>query len=139
MAGRVERSRQTRKYTKEEKDAYRALEKCLKEGKIRAIGVSNYHVRHLEELLSYCEIKPSVNQIEAHPMWPQEDLIEFCESKGIAVVKYSPFGGGGAPLLDGVRFRERKGKKEEVEEEARNENRRPTSRTTRRGNRPKFS
>jgi len=82
------------------KDAYRALEKCLKEGKIRAIGVSNYHVRHLEELLSYCEIKPSVNQIEAHPMWPQEDLIEFCESKGIAVVKYSPFGGGGAPLLD---------------------------------------
>ena len=82
------------------KNAYRGLEKCLKEGKIRAIGVSNYHVRHLEELLTYCEIPPSVNQIEAHPMWPQEELIDFCENKGITVVKYSPFGGGGAPLLD---------------------------------------
>ena len=82
------------------KNAYRGLEKCLKEGKVRAIGVSNYHVRHLEELLTYCEIPPSVNQIEAHPMWPQEELIDFCENKGITVVKYSPFGGGGAPLLD---------------------------------------
>lgn len=93
------------------KDAYRGLEKCLKEGKVRAIGVSNYHVGHLEELLSYCEIKPSVNQIEVHPMWPQEELIDFCEQNGITVVKYSPFGGGGAPLLDEafVSMREKEG------------------------------
>ena len=62
---------------------------------IRALKVSNYHVRHLEELLTYCEIPPSVNQIEAHPMWPQEELIDFCENKGITVVKYSPFSGVG--------------------------------------------
>jgi diketogulonate reductase-like aldo/keto reductase len=70
--------------------SWRALERIIGEGRCRAIGVSNYMVRHLEELLSHATIPPAVNQIELHPWCQQRDVVAFCEAHGIAVTAYSP-------------------------------------------------
>jgi len=72
------------------KDTWRAMERILKEGKARAIGVSNYMVPHLEELLASCDVVPAVNQFELSPFLYQKGLIEFCRKQGIAVEAYSP-------------------------------------------------
>jgi diketogulonate reductase-like aldo/keto reductase len=70
--------------------SWRALERIISEGRCRAIGVSNYTVHHLEELLSRAKTPPAVNQIEVHPWCQQRDVVAFCEAHGIAVVAYSP-------------------------------------------------
>jgi diketogulonate reductase-like aldo/keto reductase len=75
-------------------DSWRIMEEYYKKGKIRAIGVSNFHKNHLEDLLSIAEIVPAVNQIEAHPHLTQQPLIEYCNNKGIAIEAWSPLGGG---------------------------------------------
>lgn len=71
-------------------DSWRALERLHAEGRVRAIGVSNFLVPHLEELLAHASISPSVNQIEVHPFHQQRETRAFCEAKGIAVEAYSP-------------------------------------------------
>jgi diketogulonate reductase-like aldo/keto reductase len=71
-------------------DSWKALEKLHKDSRARSIGVSNYTVRHLRELLDTCEIPPAVNQVEFHPWLYQKDLLEFCKANGIALVAYSP-------------------------------------------------
>ena len=71
-------------------DSWRALERVLDEGRCRAIGVSNYMVRHLEELLRHAKVAPAVNQIELHPWCQQRDVVAFCKAHDIAVVAYSP-------------------------------------------------
>jgi diketogulonate reductase-like aldo/keto reductase len=71
-------------------DTWRAMEKLKRDGKARAIGVSNYTVRHLEELLARAKEPPSVNQVELHPFLQQRALIEFCREKGIVVEAYAP-------------------------------------------------
>ena len=63
-------------------------------GKCRAIGVSNYTISHLEELLTFCEVVPHVNQVELHPFLTQQPLRDFCKSKGILVQSYSTLGQG---------------------------------------------
>lgn len=73
------------------KDTWRALEKLYKEKRIRAIGVSNFMQHHLEDLLTDAEIVPMVNQMEFHPYVVQQDLIDFCVSKGIQYESWSPF------------------------------------------------
>jgi methylglyoxal/glyoxal reductase len=70
--------------------SWRALERVLGEGRCRAIGVSNFMVDHLEELLSHAKVPPSVNQIELHPWCQQRDVVAFCNARDIAVVAYSP-------------------------------------------------
>lgn len=72
------------------KATWRALEKIYQEGKVRAIGVSNFHVHHLEELLNDAEVKPVVNQIEYHPHLTQEDVLTFCKENGIQMQAWSP-------------------------------------------------
>lgn len=72
------------------KDAWRALETLYKEGRVKAIGVSNFHIHHLEELLKDAEIKPVVDQVEYHPFLTQKDLHEFCKSQGIQLEAWSP-------------------------------------------------
>lgn len=67
--------------------------------KVRAIGVCNFSVAYMEELLASAEIVPAVNQIESHPLLPELDVIEYCQSKGIVVEAYSPFGSTGGPLF----------------------------------------
>lgn len=71
-------------------DSWRALEKLHAEGRARAIGVSNFLVPHLEELLAHANLPPSVDQIEVHPFLQQRETRAFCEAQGIVVEAYSP-------------------------------------------------
>jgi len=71
-------------------DTWRAMETLLDAGKCRAIGVSNYMVRHLTELLGACRVAPSVNQVELSPFLYPKDLVRFCEQKRIVLGAYSP-------------------------------------------------
>ncbi len=72
------------------KDTWRALEKLYKDGRVRAIGVSNFHVHHLEDILADAEIKPMVNQVEYHPHLTQEALHSFCKKEKIQLEAWSP-------------------------------------------------
>lgn len=74
--------------------AWRRMEEACNAGKAKAIGVSNYTVKHLEELLRECSVKPAVNQVELHVFLQQPELIEYCQSNGIVVEAYSPLAHG---------------------------------------------
>jgi diketogulonate reductase-like aldo/keto reductase/NAD(P)-dependent dehydrogenase (short-subunit alcohol dehydrogenase family) len=74
-------------------DAYRALETLLGEGKVRAIGVSNFMVDHLKTLLDRAEVVPAVNQIECHPYFQQPDVQAYGTEHGIVTQAWSPIGG----------------------------------------------
>lgn len=71
-------------------ETYRALESIYAEGRVRAIGVSNFTITHLEELTSKFDTIPAVNQVEFSPYLYQKDLLNYCNSKGILVEAYSP-------------------------------------------------
>ena len=72
------------------KETWRAMERLLADGKARAIGVSNYAIHHLEELLASATVPPAVNQIELHPFLAQRELRAFCAANGIVVEAYAP-------------------------------------------------
>ena len=74
-------------------DAYRALEKLLADGRVRAIGVSNFMPEHLERLLGETSVVPAVNQIEVHPYFQQSALQRKHAEHGIATQAWSPIGG----------------------------------------------
>ncbi|WP_157274722.1 aldo/keto reductase [Paenibacillus barengoltzii] len=76
------------------KETYRALEKVYAEGKVRAIGVSNFQIHHLEDLLSDAKVVPAVNQVEFHPYLTQKELLRYCTEKGIQLEAWSPLGQG---------------------------------------------
>jgi methylglyoxal/glyoxal reductase len=71
-------------------ETWRAMIKLLRQGKARAIGVSNYSIRELNELLEKSDIVPAVNQVEFHPFLYQEDLLRFCKNNNIQLEAYSP-------------------------------------------------
>jgi diketogulonate reductase-like aldo/keto reductase len=71
-------------------ETWRAMEELYESGKIRAIGVSNFHEHHLEKLLSESKIVPAVNQIEFHPELVQPKLLNYCTEKGIRVEAWRP-------------------------------------------------
>ena len=73
--------------------AYRALEKLLADGKVRAIGVSNFMPHHLEQLLPEAKVVPAVNQIEVHPYFQQPELQRLHRQHGILTQAWSPLGG----------------------------------------------
>jgi diketogulonate reductase-like aldo/keto reductase len=75
------------------------MEKLLATGKVKAIGVANYSLRYLKELLPEATIVPAVNQIENHPSLPQQEIVDFCREKGIHVTAYSPLGSTGSPMM----------------------------------------
>ncbi|MGH1562966.1 aldo/keto reductase [Mumia sp. DW29H23] len=75
-------------------DTWRALEQAYADGRARAIGVSNFTERHLDDLARTWEVVPAVNQIEIHPTFTQEALRATCEERGIVVEAYSPLGRG---------------------------------------------
>jgi len=70
--------------------SWKALEKLRRDGVVRAVGVSNYAVRHLEELGAATDLAPSVNQVEFHPFVYDPDLLRYCERSRIVVEAYSP-------------------------------------------------
>ncbi|MDF1508631.1 aldo/keto reductase [Robertmurraya sp. DFI.2.37] len=72
------------------KETWRALEKLYKDGRVRAIGVSNFHVHHLEDLIADAEIKPMVNQVEYHPHLAQLELRDYCKKQRIQLEAWSP-------------------------------------------------
>lgn len=80
------------------KDAWRALETLYKEGKVKAIGVSNFQIHHLEDLMKDAEIKPMINQVEYHPRLTQKEVQAFCHENGIQLEAWSPLMQG--QLLD---------------------------------------
>ncbi|KOO47089.1 aldo/keto reductase [Priestia koreensis] len=80
------------------KETWKALEKLYKDGRVRAIGVSNFHVHHLQDLLEGAEIKPMVNQVEYHPCLSQNELRSFCKAQEIQLEAWSPLMQG--ELLD---------------------------------------
>ena len=75
---------------RERRQSWRALEALQAEGKARSIGVSNFTIRHLTELLAETKTVPAVNQVEFHPYLYQRDLLDFCAGEGIVVEAYSP-------------------------------------------------
>jgi diketogulonate reductase-like aldo/keto reductase len=80
------------------KETWRALEKVYAEGKVKAIGVSNFQVHHLDDLLQDATVVPAVNQIEFHPLLAQQHLRDYSKSKNIQLEAWSPLGQGN--LLD---------------------------------------
>ena len=83
-------------------DTWRGFEKLYKDGKIRAIGVSNFLPNHMDSLIANSTIKPMVNQIEVHPGYAQLELADYCKKNGIVVEAWSPLGSGAVlkdPLL----------------------------------------
>ncbi|KAL6243248.1 H/ACA snoRNP pseudouridylase subunit [Rhinocladiella similis] len=93
-------------------DTYKDMEKLLNTGKVKAIGVCNYSKRFLEELLPKVDIVPAANQIENHPLLPQQEIVDYCQQKGIHVTAYSPLGSTGSPLMKDphvVKLAEQKG------------------------------
>lgn len=76
-------------------ETWRAFEKLLAEGAVRAIGVSNFLVEHLDRLVAEADVVPAVNQIEVHPTFQQAALQQRCRELGVAVEAYSPLGRGG--------------------------------------------
>jgi glycerol 2-dehydrogenase (NADP+) len=80
-------------------DTWKSMEKLPETGKVKAIGVANYSVKYLNELLPHTKITPAVNQIENHPYLPQQEIVDYCKGKGILITAYSPFGSTGSPMM----------------------------------------
>jgi len=74
------------------RESWKALEQCYHEGLIKAIGVSNYNLKHLEEMNTYALDSPHVLQVEHHPHYIQTELIEYCQQQGIHYQAYSSLG-----------------------------------------------
>lgn len=72
------------------KDTWKAMEKLYADGNIRAIGVSNFLVNHLEDLMQDFDVVPAVDQVEWHPFVLQKDLLDFCKAEGIQFEAWSP-------------------------------------------------
>ncbi|KAJ3854177.1 Aldo/keto reductase [Lentinula lateritia] len=73
-------------------DTWKEMEKLLGTGKVKTLGVSNFSIKTLEQLLPQCSVRPAVNQVEIHPFLPQNALKAFCESQNILLTAYSPLG-----------------------------------------------
>ena len=88
--------------TKNWREGYKQLVKAYKDGKIRAIGISNFEGEYIKELLSEFDVLPQVIQVECHPFFPQDELRKTTEPKDIKIMSWYPLGGKGmtAELLD---------------------------------------
>lgn len=85
-------------------NAWKALEKALSDGKVRAIGISNFNIKQTKEILDIAAVKPAVNQIELHPYFCRKKLKEFLSENGIAVEAWYPLGHGNKKLLNNPLF-----------------------------------
>jgi len=83
-------------------ETWRAMEKLVTEGLVKNIGLSNYNLQGIREVVSYAKIKPAVLQIECHPYLQQTNLVRYCQDIGIHVTAYSPLGHGASYFDDSV-------------------------------------
>ncbi|CAL5229701.1 g13073 [Coccomyxa viridis] len=74
------------------KETWQAMEKLVDEGLVKSIGISNFSVEKIKDMLTFARIKPAVHQIEVHPMWSNQYNLDFCHKEGIHVTAYSPLG-----------------------------------------------
>lgn len=81
-------------------ETWRAMEEMYHEGKIRAIGLSNFMPHHVAEIMETAEIKPMVDQIEVHPGWPHTEEIKKLQSMDLLVEAWAPLGGQGSSVLE---------------------------------------
>lgn len=79
---------------------YRQLEQAYKKGKIKAIGLSNFEGKYLDDILENCEIEPQVMQVEYHPYFPQEELRKITDHKNIKIMCWYPLGHGDKKLIE---------------------------------------
>ncbi|KAF5343442.1 hypothetical protein D9758_011837 [Tetrapyrgos nigripes] len=80
-------------------DTWKQMEEMVTKGKVKAIGISNFSVKKMEEILPTATIIPATNQLELHPYNPQHELLAYLKDKGIVPQAYSPLGSTGSPLL----------------------------------------
>ena len=93
------------RYFAENLEVWRAMEEAYEAGKIRAIGVSNFEIDDLQNIMENSQTKPMVNQIKYMIGLTQDELVEFCREQGIVIQAYSPLGTGrllGNPLLEEI-------------------------------------
>lgn len=79
---------------------YRQMEKAYKEGKVKAIGLSNFNQAQIEEILGLCEVKPAVLQTEVHPYFQEQELKKFLSKEGMVIQAWYPLGHGDKTLLE---------------------------------------
>ena len=79
-------------------ETWKKLEECVDKGLVKDIGVSNFSVKKLEELMATARIPPSVNQVERHPYHQNPKLLEFCEANKVHLTAYSPLGSNDRPM-----------------------------------------
>ena len=89
-------------YFKENLEVWRALERLYKEGKVKAIGISNFRIKDMENILKHCKIKPMVNQYLAHVGQVPFDVFKYCQDHGILFEAYSPIAHGEASRVTEV-------------------------------------
>ena len=82
------------------KEGYRLVERAYKKGKVRAIGLSNFNMEQVREILGLCEVKPAILQTEVHPYYQEKELKEFLAAEGVAVQAWYPLGHGDKALLE---------------------------------------
>ena len=91
-------------------DTWKALEECVEEGLIKAIGLSNYNTEQIQGILDGGKIAPAVLQVEIHPFHSNAPIVEWCQAKGIVVTAYSPLGSGaeinGERVIDNAKLKE---------------------------------
>lgn len=79
---------------------YRLMEKAYKKGKVRAIGLSNFNVEQIKEILSICEVRPTILQTEVHPYFQEKELKEYLAGQGMAIQAWYPLGHGDKALIE---------------------------------------
>lgn len=79
---------------------YRQMEKAYKEGKVRAIGLSNFNAEQIREILDICEVRPTILQTEVHPYFQEQEMKEFLKKEDIVIQAWYPLGHGDKALLE---------------------------------------